>query len=89
MREARKGPVSELSGDRGNRAAIDPLGERPGLFLHTQTHTHMDGRHREREQDCWPKMLRMVLFLVNDSPCHTMTLMSSCMYLRACCFTFR
>lgn len=35
---AEAGPVSDLSCNRGNRAPIDPLGERPGISFHTHAH---------------------------------------------------
>lgn len=42
MMEAGTEPVSDLSGHRGNRAPIDPLGERPGTILHTHARTHAE-----------------------------------------------
>ncbi len=38
MAEAGTEPVSDLSCNRGNRAPIDPLGERPGISFHTHAH---------------------------------------------------
>lgn len=81
MAEAGTEPVSDLSCNLGNRAPIDPLGERPCISIHTHTvkntpiHTHSEHTHAQSNEiellsmSCFPfyNKVHVCSFILDES----------------------